>query len=78
MTEIRRPWEPSSISTDPEQWYAVLEWEMNRSLELEHKLEEAEKTIAKWTHSYGQTKSKLIDAEYQIERLQSKLRKSRK
>jgi hypothetical protein len=44
-SKTRRPWEPSSISTDPEQWYAVLEWEMDRATQLEDELEQARAEI---------------------------------
>ena len=45
MTTLDRPDEPYSSSENPEQWFAIMKWEMNRVTQLEDELEQAKAEI---------------------------------
>jgi hypothetical protein len=45
MTTLDRPDEPYSSSENPEQWFAIMQWEMDRVTQLEDDLEQARAEI---------------------------------
>jgi hypothetical protein len=69
MTTLDRPDEPSSSSENPEQWFAIMQWEMGRVKELEKLIEEKDEAVTRYIAAYGLLKAKLDENNAIIQRL---------